>query len=291
MMDLSREEALDYGMMVDAELLLYDNLGEDIRGDDCRPDGPWSQLYNRIREADASKAFPAARVSSTLTTYNFGSWTQSGKSYDQSLIRDNVYFLSSEVLNCKTPPCREVQKQVEDCLFSWWTDLPWINLTVAGRMLEWVSKDRPSRRNIATWRPTARWRPQRGWRELSVGVGFKRFEYLAYQQWCALQEGFRFRDVTNVTGEAKWGSYMEDPLPGARLGELRPLWISGQALERVEDHRLPPLPRDVPPLLIFHSDQGRSRAKREKRKEEWEAVLLQLLRRRGRRDFNKDSIK
>jgi len=296
MLDLGREEALEYGLMLDAELLLYDGHGEDKRGDDCRFGGPWSRLLSRIREADASKSFPAARVSSTLTVYDFGPYKQSGKTYDQSLIRDNIYFLSPEVMSCKTPGCREVQRQLEDCLFSWWTDLPWLNLTVAGQLLEWASKANfpKGRGSVVKWQPTPGWRPANGWRNLSVAVHFNRFEYMAYQQWCVLFEGFHFRDVTNTTGEARWGSYMEDPQPGARLGELQPLWISGQALERVEAGRLPPLPAGegaAPPLLIFHSDQGRSRAAREKRKAAWEEVLLVLLKRHRRRDFDRGSIK
>eukprot|EP00972_Heterocapsa_arctica_P094149 13884440-Heterocapsa_arctica.AAC.1 len=59
---------------------------------------------------------------------------------------------------------------------------------------------------------------------------------------------------------------MEDPLPGARLAELEPLWISGQALERAESGALPPMSQDAPPLLVFHADQGRVRSGREEHK-------------------------
>uniref|UniRef100_A0A7S0A1M6 Uncharacterized protein n=1 Tax=Pyrodinium bahamense TaxID=73915 RepID=A0A7S0A1M6_9DINO len=277
---------------MDAELLLYDGWGEDARGPDCLLGGPWSKLFQRIRDADASKTFPAARVSNTLTAYNFGGLTKSGKDYDQSILRDNVYFLSPTAMTCGSRGCIEIQEQVTKCLFSWWTDIPWMNLTVAGRMLEWLSTKGPmSRQSLVEWHPASGWHPANGWRNLSTGISFKRFEYVAYQQWCVLREGFRFRDVTNITGEAKWGSYMEDPLPGAKLNELHPLWISGQAAERVEHGVLPPLSAKRPPLLIFHADQGRSRAGREKNKAVWEVVLLELLKRHGRTDFNKDSIK
>jgi len=277
MLDLGKEETLEYGLMMDAELLLFDGLGDDKHGDGCQLDGPWSRLLDRIREADASKSFPAARVSSTLTVYNFGAFKQTGKRYDQAIISENMFFLSPEVARCESPGCREVQRQLEHCLFSWWTDLPWLNLTVAGEMLEWLSRSRAprSRGSLATWQPTRGWRPAEGWRNLSVSVMFRRFEYLAYQQWCVLFEGFRFRDVTNLTGEARWGSYME-------------------ALERVEKGVLPPLPAGAgttPPLLIFHSDKGRSRASREKRKAAWEEVLLALLKHHKRDDFDEGSIK
>merc|ERR1712217_86047 len=102
----------------------------------------------------------------------------------------------------------------------------------------------------------------------------------------------KFRDVTELTGEAKWGSYMEDPLPNAQLGSLQPLWISSEALDRVEDGQLPPLSTSVPPLLIFHADKGRPRVRREMTKNEWEQILLAALRLQGRdNDFDEQSIK
>merc|ERR1712083_102943 len=94
--------------------------------------------------------------------------------------------------------------------------------------------------------------------------------------WCVLHEGFRFWDVTNITGEAKWGSYMEDPLPGARLAELVPLWVSGQVMERVENGILPPLSTEMPPLIIFHGDQGRVRGDRHNNRHRWKQVLKVL---------------
>merc|ERR1712060_118893 len=102
-------------------------------------------------------------------------------------------------------------------------------------------------------------------------------------------EGFVFRDVTDLSGEAKWGSYMEDPLPGARFDVLQPMWISGQALERVEKGIIPKLNETAPPLLIFHADQGRSRAHREQKKIEWEEVVMAFLKSDGRKDFNEQN--
>merc|ERR1712066_575904 len=129
-----------------------------------------------------------------------------------------------------------LRQQVKDCLFSWWTDLPWTNLEVVGRMLADLSGRQP---------------PGGSWRNLSAVMIFQRFEHVGYQQWTVLHEGFTFWDVTNITGEAKWGSYMEDPQPGARLAELRPLWVSGEGLERVERGKLVKLSEQEPPLLIF----------------------------------------
>lgn len=181
-------------------------------GLECAPGGAWSQLVQRIRAKDFSRAFPAARVSNTLTTYNFGDYTKSGQDYDRSLIQENANFVTEGRLDrCSKVGCKAVKQQLQGCLFSWWTDLPWLNLSIASRMLESLSH----RKAAAVG----------GFRNLTRFISFPRFEYMAYQQWCVLHEGFSFKNVTNITGEAKWGSYLEDPLPGARLAELTPLWL------------------------------------------------------------------
>merc|ERR1711870_52112 len=92
---------------------------------------------------------------------------------------------------------------------------------------------------------------KQGWRSFSRHIQFSRFEHIAYQQWSVLHEGFRFLDVTNITGEAKWGSYMEDPQPGARLTGLDPLWISSKVLVKSSEGKLP-LSETAPPFLVFH---------------------------------------
>mmetsp|Transcript_71690 Transcript_71690/g.205748 ORF Transcript_71690/g.205748 Transcript_71690/m.205748 type:complete len:512 (-) Transcript_71690:68-1603(-) len=268
MMDLE-EQAPEYGLMVDSELLVFDRLGEDgDRGLGCAIEGPWSRLYARIQAFDESKSFPAARVSRTLTTYKFGSFTRSGADYDRTLIIENAHF-AGYTATCETEGCQEVKRQIDLCLFSWWTDVPWVNLRVASRML--IQKVGRGLESFAG-----------SYRRLATGIKFTRFEHLSYQQWCAMHEGFNFRDVTDITGEAKWGSYMEDPLPGARLAELKPVWISGEALERVENGQLPPMNVQEPPLLIFHADKGRSRANREANRERWKHVLKESVRVHGK---------
>merc|ERR1712014_361450 len=72
--------------------------------------------------------------------------------------------------------------------------------------------------------------------------------------WCVLHEGFEIMDVTEITKEAKWGSYLEDPQPGSRLGELKPMWASTETVQRAEEGILPALSVSEPPLLIFHND-------------------------------------
>jgi len=274
MMDLGAE-APDYGMMLDAELVVHDFYAGGAAGRACSPGGAWSALFDRIRASDAGRTFPAARVSSTHTVYDFGAYKRSGRDYDRTLIKENLDFVMPK--DCATPGCQEARRQEKECLYTWWTDLPWMNLTVAKRMLEAVAK-----------KPAAH-----GFRNLSAGIRFPRFEIISYHQWCAMHEGFHFQDVTNLTGEAKWGSYLEDPMPGARINELQPMWISAEALLRSESGQIPAMSRDVPPLLIFHADHTGYRYYRrvDGQKSVWEGLVLDLMKLHGRRDFNKDSIK
>merc|ERR1719284_1431562 len=101
------------------------------------------------------------------------------------------------------------------------------------------------------------------WRLMTAEVNFTRFEYLAYQQWCVLHYGFRFKDVADMVGSATWGSYLESPDQGARLAELNPIWMSSVALARSQNAswgiaNISP----AEPVLIFHVDH----------KESWTAI-------------------
>merc|ERR1712039_269810 len=99
-----------------------------------------TKLFARINSLDTVKAFPAARVSSTLTTYNFGNTVRSGKDYDQVLISENARFITKGALNsCMSYECMQVKKQIDSALFSWWTDLPWVSITHAKRMLSFLA--------------------------------------------------------------------------------------------------------------------------------------------------------
>lgn len=270
MMDMT-EDPPEYGLMVDSELLVYDNHGKNgLRGSDCVAEGPWSRFYSRVKAFDDSRSFPAARVSPTLVTYSFGGGTRSGADYDKYLIEENAHWVGyTSYCGTRTPRpvgCDEVQRQIDLVLFSWWTDVPWMNLQVTARMLKDLFGE------IAPG----------GYRQKATGIVFPRFEYLSYQQWCVLHEGFTFRDVTDITGEAKWGSYMEDPLPGARLAELKPIWFSGEAMERLEQGVLPRLSAEDPPLIIFHADKGKSRANREANRDLWRSAMKESVRMYGK---------
>jgi len=135
-----------------------------------------------------------------------------------------------------------------------------VKLDIAKRMLGDVA----SRRQIPVGQGS------NAWQELGQQVEFPRFEHIAYQQWCVLHEGFHFKDVTDITGEAKWGSYLEDPRPGARIGELQPLWVSGDAFTRAESGEIGPMSNEAPPLLIFHVDHVGDRFKDADFRSQWE---------------------
>lgn len=292
MMDLG-EDAPEYGLMMDSELVLYTYHsskptskgveGAEVDTSACEGGGAWSNLLERIRDMEASKAFPAARVSNTLTTYNFGSFKQTGKKYDRSLIASNAFLVGGKDFEqCDRPGCQAVRQQIEDCLFSWWTDLPWTNLQIAQRMVTFLASTKAP--------PNA----SSSWSNLIQPIHFTPFEYIAYQQFCMLNEGYHINDVTNLTGEAKWGSYLEDPLDGARLDELQPMWISSEALQASWNRKIPKLSMQAPPLLIFHVDHGGASIlppHAQAEKGVWEMLVLDLLAIQGRSDFNKDKIK
>lgn len=276
MMDLGTEE---YGLMLDSELSIYDFFAKNGTETACKPNGSWSRLLERIQEREAAKEFPAARVNETLSVYKFDeSFSMNGKSYDQALISENAAW-SGWRSDCTLPECLEIQRQIDLCLFSWWTDLPWMNLTTVARLLALQGGMEPL--------PRGQWR---NWS--TTQQRFPRFEYIGYQQLCVLYDGWRFRDVTNITRDAKWGSYLEDPIPGSQLGQLKPLWVSAETIDRAEGGVIGPLSREEPPLLIFHADHvprftygwpGLSDA--------WNELMADLIQLQNRTDYFTDEKK
>lgn len=241
MMDMG-EAAPAYGLMLDSEIALYAGHGE-AHPEACGSGGSWSRLFERIRAQEVSRVVPAARVSATAKFLYLPSGKKSntsGKVYNRINIKYNAALVTKKRIDkCKTGPCKEVHRAIKDCLFSWWTDLPWQNLSVTGAMLTDLAGCGPSM----------------GWRNLSTLIAWRPFEQIAYHLWSVLHEGFTFDDVTEITGEAKWGSYLEDPPDGSRLGELRPMWASSFAVQRAANGIIHNLSRDAPPLLIFHVDK------------------------------------
>lgn len=255
-----------YGLMADAELLLYSE-------GDCQPGGAWDGLLGRIQAAEASKAFPAARIDDSVS-YDFGNGhKETGRLYDQALIRENFGFvLRASGGKCAAPRCKLVQQQIDKALFSWWTDIPFVNLEIAARMLPFMAD---SRQLIQLERAGRSPRGPKGrWRDLARNITFPRFEIIAYQQWCVLHEDFEFRDVTNLTNFAKWGSYLEEPRAGARITDLTPMWISSTVFVMAEKGQIPPLSTNVPPLLVFHVDHEAQRFKADAFRKKWDRLLL-----------------
>eukprot|EP00933_Yihiella_yeosuensis_P020050 TRINITY_DN16174_c0_g1_i1.p1 TRINITY_DN16174_c0_g1~~TRINITY_DN16174_c0_g1_i1.p1 ORF type:complete len:573 (-),score=122.94 TRINITY_DN16174_c0_g1_i1:216-1910(-) len=270
----------EYGLMLDSEVTIYDLHIRARTGKACGPGGGFDRLYDRIRRMEAGKAWPAARVSNNLTTYNFGSFTKSGRDYDLALIRENINFLykGKSINPCNTEVCNKVKYQMNNVLWSWWTDLPWLNLAVAKRMIAAMVNQKVE--DIQDWRAAAR------------TLRFPRFEYVCYQQWSVLHEGFRFRDVTDTTMEAKWGSYLEDPQQGSHLTELNPMWASAETVWRSEDKQISALSTQAPPLLIFHTDHENQRYTHggHDYKEMWEKLIVELLKVQGRKDWDANTI-
>jgi len=246
--------APEYGLMLDSELLPYNEK-------DCGADSGWHKLLPRLQAAEASKEWTAARVGTDVTYKVTDDITWSGQEYDQDLIFENAQFVSPGPMDqCEGEGCQEVRRGIDDALFSWWTNLPYVKLDVAKRMLEHVA----SQKQIQIGKGS------NAWQELGQHITFPRFEHIAYQHWCILHEGFHFKDVTDITGQAKWGSYLEDPRPGARIGELQPMWVSGETFTRAESGEIGPMSTEAPPLLVFHVDHAGDRFKDADFKSQWE---------------------
>jgi len=247
MMDLGADAPI-YGMMLDSELQLYNTS-------DCGPRSEWHRLYDRLAALEAAKLWPAAQVNDAAS-YKWGGQGQSGKEYDRILIEANARVIGAhpEQEKCKgllTPGCREVKRQIDLVLFSWWTDLPYVNLKVAERMLPAIVSKQPKAipRNESLGK----------WCLLAHSIFFDRFEHLAYQQWCVMHEGYHFDDVTAVTDYAVWGSYLEDPKPtkgygSSRLAELHPMWLPSDANLAIQKGEVPPMSAVDPPLMYLHVD-------------------------------------
>eukprot|EP00931_Biecheleriopsis_adriatica_P081745 TRINITY_DN5509_c1_g2_i1.p1 TRINITY_DN5509_c1_g2~~TRINITY_DN5509_c1_g2_i1.p1 ORF type:complete len:469 (-),score=116.74 TRINITY_DN5509_c1_g2_i1:75-1376(-) len=272
----------EYGLMLDSEISLWDYHAKDKKDSACKSNGEWSRLLERITTMEKNKVWPAARVSATLTEYSFGTFKKSGRDYDQHLLRENANFINDfkpvDDKHCQMKSCSKVRRQIDNVLWSWWTDLPWLNLEVAKRMVAKVAKTDASK--VESWRDVAR------------NLRFPRFEYVAYQMFTMLYEGFDVRDVTNLTLEAKWGSYLEDPQFGSKLAELKPMWASAETVYRIEDEKLPKFSKEEPPLLIFHVDHENLQYSfgGTEYKVMWELLLLQLLKLHKRKDYSEENI-
>eukprot|EP00439_Symbiodinium_sp_Y106_P031725 s4223_g3.t2 len=282
---MDRRGSEKFGLMLDSELSIFDFYAPARTGKACHPGGAWSQLLQRLHACEEAKTFNAARVSDKLVVYNFTSYVvrsmqgaMSGKQYDQALLKENFDFVRSGKV-CGSEKCALVQEMISKSLWSWWTDIPWANLIVAKRML--ASAAGTDVKKVAEWQGLVQ--------QLRV----PRFEHVAYQMWCVLHEGFQVRDVTDLAKEARWGSFLEDPQPDSRFAELKPLWASTEAVAAVEMSKAAPFSQESPPLLIFHADHLQMRFTFFGRRHKflWESLLLDLLEKHNRTDFDNHSIR
>lgn len=240
MMDLGYHLAPRYGLLLDAELMLFN-------ASDCGPTSAWSSLGSRIMTREMSRSWPAARVG-TSNSYNFGDYNMTGKDYDRYLIEENFNFVTHGKsvmcpLCCQSTECGIIKEQIETVQFSWWTDLPYVNLKIAEGMFMDLANTSANHQSLQEWR------------DMCKRIKWPRFEHIAYQHWCVLNHGYKFQDVTDLTGLANWGSYLEDPPPGANLEPLAPLWASARGVARADSGEIEPLSTTEPPLLIFHADK------------------------------------
>merc|ERR1740129_120484 len=259
-----------YGLMLDSEILLY-NIS------DCGPHSTWSKLFDRLSAAEASRKIPAARVSNTMKFMDEAK-TLSGKISGQGIINDNMRFVmhGQSLDACSSAPCQRVRRMRDLCLFSWWTDIPFMNLTIAGDLIASVSAERP--------------KLGRDWRAISRPVRFPHFEMISYHVWCVLHEGYDVWDVTEITKETGWGSFLEDPQPGSRLAELEPMWIASESLLLARHGLILQLSRKNPPLLVFHIDHQERSFPDAGAKQKWEQianVVIAAAKLRDRQDLAK----
>jgi hypothetical protein len=253
MMDLPKPPV--YGLMLDSEPLVYNHS-------ECGANGAWYRMFERVSALEAAKLWPAAQVNEAAV-YDFGIFKQTGKDYDKYILEDNARWIGAhpDQAICKglnKPGCREVKRHIDLVLFSWWTDLPYMNLKVAGRMLESTplktehDEKPPASVNLDQ---LGKW--QR--RVYQMKYGFPRFEHISYQMWCEMYEGYHMDDVTAVTGNAIWGSYLEDPKPtkgygSSRIAELHPMWLPADAYKAILEGKVPPMSHIDPPLMHLHVD-------------------------------------
>jgi len=271
MMDLG-DDAPAYGLMLDSEVLMYSDA-------DCGANSAWYKLFHRIQQMEASGTFPVSQVS---TNHSFMG-EEHGCGYDRGIIKRNADWLTPGGLNCLRKcterGCKEVAEQIDLCRFSWWTDIPYVNLAFASRMFAHLSSRQWQKRmgGIYGYTPLdsdgCDVRGPNRYKRLMQRIRFPMFEYICYQQWCVLNEGFSFRDVTSISGLAKWGSYLEDPLPGSRLADLHPIWVSAETVVSSERGRIKRLAEDKPPLIIFHVDHDGHRFNVEHYVKLWKPVV------------------
>lgn len=242
----------DYGIIADSELLLYDEA-------ECsREDSKWNMFYQRIQAKERTRQWNAVRITPE-DTYAFGTL--------RNVMKSTKAFVSgANASSCTLPQCRHLDDFRENVTFSWWTDLPWMNLSVVPDMLAHIA-GRAKGHNET-------------WAEFIYPLKFSRYEHVSYQYWTVLHENFTLRNVTDLTGPTVgMATYTEgENRNGSRVAELLPLWVSDRVREQTEgpvtdryNHhfaKLESFSTVEPPFLLFHCDLAHRRFK--EKNTEWE---------------------
>jgi len=244
MMDMAR--APTYGVIADAELMLFDPH-------DCGAHSKWNALHDRIKSREKARKWPAVRVThENKFAFNFMGGLMEGLT--QWTNRNNK--------TCTLPACKHLQLYADRTTISWWTDLPWVNLKVAGKMFTDIGGREKNRTE--------------NWKTYARPIRFCRYDHMAYQHWTVLHENFTFENVTNITGPTfGMATYTEsENRNGSRVADLYPLWVSDRlrlqtlapTKDRLGEHyaKLKALSKAYPPLLLFHTDLSNRHIKEHK---------------------------
>merc|ERR1712046_476049 len=132
-------------------------------------------------------------------------------------------------------------------LWSWWTNLPFVNLTAVESMVAFMGGGLRKLQSV-----------NGSWREISRNISFPRFEHVGYQQWRVLHDGFQFEDVSEIVGEVNCSFLECPPIQGlSKMATLRPLWVSCRVFDLELQKRLSPSINVAEPLLFFMADVGK----------------------------------
>eukprot|EP00747_Dinoflagellata_sp_TGD_P164102 gnl/TRDRNA2_/TRDRNA2_183568_c0_seq1.p1 gnl/TRDRNA2_/TRDRNA2_183568_c0~~gnl/TRDRNA2_/TRDRNA2_183568_c0_seq1.p1 ORF type:complete len:429 (-),score=43.37 gnl/TRDRNA2_/TRDRNA2_183568_c0_seq1:23-1309(-) len=260
----------DYGLMTDSELVILNRT-------DCGPDSHWYSLLDRIKDLEANKKWlavkaPAPTAEEQLRHQNFTRTVSNHLANTLKFVMGlKVHCDKGKVgedclQSCTSSGCDAVRSQHDQSLWSWWTDVPYVNLAVAKRMFEagsGTAEAQNGKKQHVDWghslAQTSSASVAGQWQaRMQRATKWYGWEHVAYQQWCMLHEGYTVSDVSNLVGQVGMASYLEHPTVGSRIDSLRPLWVSNKVIDMVNQGQLPPLSISDPPLLEFH-DWGKNK--------------------------------
>merc|ERR1712194_107742 len=149
------------------------------------------------------------------------------------------------------PGCKEVHRMVKDVLFSWWTDVPWVNLAIVGDLMQHLYGERKT--------------DEITWAQMSSRIVWVRFEMIGYEFSPGFKRSGADYDREIITDNVNFVARSDR---NTRLN-----------LEKCAE--IQPGCKAVPPLIIFHADKGRPRSDRDKYRELWKTVMSQIMHKKG----------